>query len=108
MSEREDQPNNKKNEKGKLDGLDLSIVLINVESSGNVGSIARVMKNFGVHKLILFNPKEDPKSNYAQGFAMHAKEILENAEIIYENNKKNSDNNRDEDGNLKNFLDELR
>ncbi|MHA1561125.1 MAG: RNA methyltransferase [Promethearchaeota archaeon] len=104
MSEREDQPNNKKNEKGKLDGLDLSIVLINVESSGNVGSIARVMKNFGFHKLILFNPKEDPKSNYAHGFAMHAKEILENAEIIYDNNNKNCNDNRGKDENLKIFL----
>jgi len=101
MSEREDQPNNKKNEKGKLDGLDLSIVLINVESSGNVGSIARVMKNFGFHKLILFNPKENPKSNYAHGFAMHAKEILENAEVIYSNDK---DNIQEEDKVLKKFL----
>ncbi len=80
--------------------LDLSIVLINVESSGNVGSIARVMKNFGFHKLILFNPKEEPKSKYAYGFAMHAQEILENAEVIYNNR----DNIQEENEDLKKFL----
>ncbi|MHA1474720.1 MAG: RNA methyltransferase [Promethearchaeota archaeon] len=86
-----------KNTKSNLNALDLSIVIINVESSGNVGSIARVMKNFGFHKLILFNPKEDPKSKYAHGFAMHAQEILENAEVIY-------NDNREEDEVLRNFL----
>jgi len=75
--------------------LDLSIVLINVESSGNVGSIARVMKNFGFHKLILFNPKEDPKSKYAHGFAMHAQEILENAEVIYNTRENIQEENED-------------
>ncbi len=76
-----------KNTKSKLNDLDITIVLINVESSGNVGSIARVMKNFGFHKLILLNPKEEPKSKYAYGFAMHAQEILENAEVIYNDNR---------------------
>jgi len=81
----------RKEANGKLDDLDLSIVLINVESSGNVGSIARVMKNFGYRKLILFNPKEEPKSKYAYGFAMHAQEILENAQVIYNDNQEESE-----------------
>ena len=29
-----------------------------------------------------------PKSKYAYGFAMHAKEILENAQVIYNDNQK--------------------
>lgn len=96
MSEREDHL---KSEKGKLDALDLSIVLINVESSGNVGSIARIMKNFGFNKLILLNPKEEPISKYAYGFAMHAQDILENAEVIYNNN----DNREEEEFLIKFF-----
>ncbi|QEE14572.1 RNA methyltransferase [Promethearchaeum syntrophicum] len=84
MNERKDFINN---EKIISDALDLSIILVNVESSGNVGSVARVMKNFGFHKLILFNPKEEPKSKYAYGFAMHAQEILENAQVIYTDNQ---------------------
>ena len=89
-----------KNIENKLDGLDLSIVLINVESSGNVGSIARVMKNFGFHKLILINPKEDPKSNCAHGFAMHAQDILDIAEVI-------SIDNQDEYGALEKFFEQF-
>ncbi len=89
-----------KNIENKLDGLDLSIVLINVESSGNVGSIARVMKNFGFHKLILINPKDDPKSNYAHGFAMHAQDILDIAEVI-------SIDNQDEYGALEKFFEQF-
>ncbi len=89
-----------KNIENKMDNLDLSIVLINVESSGNVGSIARIMKNFGFHKLILINPKEDPKSHYAHGFAMHAQNILENAEVI-------SNDNQDEYEALEKFFEQF-
>ena len=58
------------------------------------------MKNFGFHKLILINPKDDPKSKYAYGFAMHVQEILDNAKVIY-------NNNREEDEGLKNSFKDL-
>ncbi len=61
----------------------ISIVLVNPESSGNIGSIARVMKNFGLSNLVLFNPQEKPLSDYAKGFAMKAVDLLEGADVIY-------------------------
>jgi len=60
----------------------ISIILLNTESRGNIGSVARVMKNFGFRDLILVNPEEDPFEKYAQGFACHAKDVLLAAEII--------------------------
>ena len=65
--------------------LTFSIVLVRPEHSGNIGSIARIMKNFNFEKLICFNPIENPdsiKSRKTNGFAMHGKEILSNAQII--------------------------
>ncbi|MHA1254053.1 MAG: RNA methyltransferase [Promethearchaeota archaeon] len=65
--------------------LTFSIILVRPEHSGNIGSIARIMKNFNFEKLICFNPIENPdsiKSHKTNGFAMHGKEILSNAQII--------------------------
>ena len=42
--------------------LTFSIVLVRPEHSGNIGSIARIMKNFNFEKLICFNPIENPDS----------------------------------------------
>jgi TrmH family RNA methyltransferase len=55
------------------------------EYAGNIGFIARLMKNFNFKKLVLFNPKESVEnilSHETQGCAMHGKDILINAEII--------------------------
>lgn len=41
----------------KLDWL--KIVLVEPAGSMNVGSVARVMKNFGLHHLVLVNPQCD-------------------------------------------------
>ena len=67
------------------ENLSFTIVLVQPEHSGNIGSIARVMENFNFKKLIIFNPIEsvDKILSYeTQGFAMHGKDILINAEII--------------------------
>lgn len=69
----------------KYENLSFKIVLVQPEHSGNIGSIARVMENFNFKKLIIFNPIEsvDKILNYeTQGFAMHGKDILINAEIV--------------------------
>ena len=68
-----------------FENFTFSIVLVRPETSGNIGSIARIMANFNFEKLICFNPIESPdkiKSNGTYGFAMHGKDILSNAEII--------------------------
>ena len=76
--------------KSQVDVGNISIILVNPETPGNIGSIARVMKNFGFTHLILFNPKKDHTSLKAQGFAMKAKDILENAEVITTHSSDNS------------------
>jgi TrmH family RNA methyltransferase len=65
--------------------LSFTVVIVRPEHAGNVGSIARVMKNFNFEKLIIFNPIESKENIYSyetQGFAMHGKDILLNANLI--------------------------
>lgn len=58
-----------------------SIVFVEPESSGNIGSLARAMKNFGLNKLILVNPKCKIDGE-TKKFAKHAFEIVEKARIL--------------------------
>ena len=60
----------------------LSVALVEPETPGNIGSVARVMKNFGCSKLVLVNPKCDYLDGEAYGRAMHARDLLMKAEII--------------------------
>lgn len=65
--------------------LKFYVVLIRPETAGNIGAIARIMKNFDFNNLVIFNPIESIdkiRSNETQGYAMHGKDILINAEII--------------------------
>ncbi len=72
--------------------LIFTVVLVEPEHTGNIGSVARIMKNFDFKNLVIFNPKESVEnilSYETQGFAMHGKEILLNAEIIEVKNQTN-------------------
>lgn len=57
----------------------LYIVFVECETSGNVGFLARTMANFGLKNLVLINPCKLKDDAYYQ--AMHAKSIVETAEI---------------------------
>lgn len=61
--------------------MEVAVILVEPEYPINLGSIARVMKNFGVDELILVNPKARPEDELARKFAVHAVDILENAKI---------------------------
>jgi len=58
----------------------ISIVLIESNNSGNLGAIARIMKNFGFKDLILIDPRckinEESRKR-----AKHGKDILKNVKI---------------------------
>lgn len=55
----------------------VDVVFVEPEASGNVGFMARSMKNFGLHRLFLINPCElGEKALY---HAMHAQDILLNS-----------------------------
>ncbi len=58
----------------------ISIVLIEPEIAGNIGFIARAMKNFGLKDLILINPKckLDKEDLW---YAKHSKDIVKKAKI---------------------------
>ena len=59
-----------------------NIRIILVEPAGplNVGSIARVMKNMGLKRLILVNPHCDRLSDEARRMAVHGIDVLEQAQ----------------------------
>jgi tRNA/rRNA methyltransferase len=59
----------------------VKIILVEPAGPLNVGSIARVMKNFGLTQLIIVNPQCDPLDKEALQMAVHAKDILEQAKI---------------------------
>lgn len=60
----------------------LTVVLVEPETPGNIGSVARVMKNFGVRNLVLVNPKCSHLDGESYGRAMHAREILKKAVVV--------------------------
>ena len=60
----------------------IRIVLVEPAGELNLGSIARIMKNMGLTKLVLVNPKCDRDSESARIMAVHAVDVLENAQIV--------------------------
>ncbi len=56
-----------------------SVILAEPKFSGNVGAVARAMKNFDLSNLILVNPCDVGEEAYQR--AMHAKDVLERASV---------------------------
>jgi len=66
--------------------VDIAVAVVGAETPGNVGTIARGMKNFGLSELYLVDPPELDPEGEAYGFAGHAREdVLPNAtEVDFE------------------------
>ncbi len=60
----------------------MDVILLEPQSAGNIGAIARVMSNFGFENLVLINPQCDHLCEEAQGRAKHARNVLKKAKII--------------------------
>jgi TrmH family RNA methyltransferase len=58
---------------------DFFVILVEPKYDGNIGAIARSMKNFGIQNLILVRPCELTDNAYKM--AMHSKDILHNAAV---------------------------
>jgi len=58
----------------------LSITVVGAEYPVNLGYTARLMKNFGVRRLYLVDPRCDMKA--ASVYASHGSDILEAAEVV--------------------------
>ncbi|WP_013321432.1 RNA methyltransferase [Gloeothece verrucosa] len=61
---------------------EVRIILVEPAGALNVGSVARVMKNMGLKRLILVNPQCEPKSDEARRMAVHGQDILEQLQQV--------------------------
>lgn len=59
--------------------LEIRIILVEPMYQGNVGSVARAMKNFGYTDLVLVNPCK--LEGEARAMSSHARDVLEGARI---------------------------
>lgn len=57
------------------------VVLVNTSHPGNIGAVARAMKNMGLSQLVLVDPVEFP-SGEARARASGATDILERARVV--------------------------
>jgi len=63
--------------------MSIAVAIVDAETPGNVGTIARAMKNFGLTDLYLIDPPELDPEGEAYGFAGHAREdVLPNAREV--------------------------
>jgi tRNA/rRNA methyltransferase len=58
----------------------LRIVLVEPMYEGNVGSVARAMKNFGFHDLVLVNPC--PIKDFGLAMASHARDVVQMSRTV--------------------------
>lgn len=59
----------------------IEIIIMEPSISGNIGAIARVMKNFGFSELVLINPKCDHLSQESRNRAKHANDLLKKTRV---------------------------
>ncbi|MBI2412780.1 MAG: RNA methyltransferase [Deltaproteobacteria bacterium] len=71
----------KKQKEGSSASNNISIVLVEPQSPGNVGSVARAMKNTGFSDLVLINPC-DHSADAALSMACNAFDILKGARVF--------------------------
>ncbi len=60
--------------------LKFRVVLVEPKYEGNIGSIARVMKNFGFEELVIIKPPA--LGDFARAMASHAFDVLEKARKV--------------------------
>ena len=63
--------------------MPLRVILLEPEKAGNIGSVARSMKNFGQQNLWIVNPKTSITGE-AKAYAMHGADVLSSAKIVKE------------------------
>jgi tRNA (cytidine32/uridine32-2'-O)-methyltransferase len=80
-----ERPSEVRRETGATDGTgpSVSVAVVGAETPGNVGTIARAMKNFGLSDLLLVDPPDLDPDGEAYGFAGQAREdVLPNAREV--------------------------
>lgn len=61
--------------------MPVRVILVEPESAGNIGAVARSMKNFALSDLWIVNPKT-PITIEARAFAMHGYDVLKKAKRV--------------------------
>ncbi|HEY7890231.1 MAG TPA: RNA methyltransferase [Steroidobacteraceae bacterium] len=64
-----------------MDTSDIRIVLVEPSHPGNIGAVARAMKNMGLERLVLVNPRQFPHSE-ATARASGADDVLASARVV--------------------------
>ncbi|MDE2049894.1 MAG: RNA methyltransferase [Gammaproteobacteria bacterium] len=64
-----------------MDTPEIRIVLVEPSHPGNIGAVARAMKNMGLEQLVLVNPRQFPHSE-AIARASGADDVLEKARVV--------------------------
>ncbi len=59
----------------------MDVLMIGPKTFGNVGFVARCMKNFGAEQLIILAPRYESNDD-VHGFAMHGREIIDEATVV--------------------------
>ncbi|MDE1865301.1 MAG: RNA methyltransferase [Candidatus Micrarchaeota archaeon] len=59
----------------------IRVVMVEPEYQQNLGYVARVMKNFGLSRLVLVNPRCKHTGKEAIKYSKHAREVLEGARV---------------------------
>ena len=60
--------------------MDLYVIFVEPQFTGNIGFMARTMRNFGFKKMILVSPPKFDDDTFR--FAKHAREVVETATIL--------------------------
>lgn len=60
----------------------VKIILVEPQGPLNIGSVARVMKNMGLRKLVLVKPQCEVLGEEARKMAVHGDDILEAAQVV--------------------------
>ncbi len=77
-SELQLHPNTARNGSGNID---FTVVLVSPKEDGNVGAIARLMRNFGFYSLFIVSPRA-PLASEARRRAMEGLDILKKARVV--------------------------
>lgn len=59
-----------------------AVILVNTFSEANLGSVSRIMLNYGMHDLRLVAPVANPKGDEARRLAVGSVDLLDNAKIF--------------------------
>lgn len=62
--------------------MEFFVILVEPKYAGNVGAVARIMKNLGFSNLVIVNPAFNIQNDECRKFAMHAQDIIDNAIIL--------------------------